>query len=248
MNILGHNFLAKMVLNKYNADIAAGCHLPDMVPFLKNSVLSFDEIHENPEKVFTYCSENALKTDMALGLMTHSVKFGADKFNREIDNWLINENIAQKNVIAELICKSSGISYETAIGPRMHNYLWCGLDFYIIDTYRDFLNDMDNAYKEINIEKIALILNGVFNKPYELIKSDLDRHIGLVSDHNIIDKETFMKFWKDFISDLPDKDDINLDEAIKTVNFIENLYMKEWEKVMGKVAADVKHRMDNFIL
>ena len=103
MNILGHNYMAKLVLNKYNPNIAAGCHLPDLVPFLKGSTLSFEEIHESPEQVYVYHDKNDNSAiDLALGLMTHSVKFGADKFNRDIDIWLLEtQETNQVNLISQ---------------------------------------------------------------------------------------------------------------------------------------------------
>ena len=58
MNLIGHNFIAKKVLGRYNSLIAAGCHLPDMVPFLRDSLLTFGEIHESPETVYNYLKEN----------------------------------------------------------------------------------------------------------------------------------------------------------------------------------------------
>jgi hypothetical protein len=58
MNLIGHNFIAKKVLQRYNSLIAAGCHLPDLVSFLKDSALTFDEIHENAEIVYSYLDEN----------------------------------------------------------------------------------------------------------------------------------------------------------------------------------------------
>ena len=248
MNILGHNYIAKQVLNKYNSNIAAGCHLPDLVPFLKDSILTFDEIHENPELVYKYSvKNNEVGIDLALGLMTHSVKFGADKFNRDIDVWLLDNNEDLKQSIAEQICQASNINIDIAKGGRMHNYLWCGLDFFIVDNYPDFLPEMNLAYKNIDIDQTSKTLSEVFNKPQDLIRNDIEKHIILVIKSDIKDKQCFLKFWKDFISDLPDKDEIDLEKAMKTISFIEKRFYDRWEEIINKVEIDIKDRMKAFI-
>jgi len=237
-----------LVLNRYNSNIAAGCHLPDLVPFLKGSVLTFDEIHENPELVYKYSLTNNSKgLDLALGLMTHSVKFGADKFNKDIDAWLLGDNEDLKTKIAEKVCKASNVSMEVARGPRMHNYLWCGLDFFILDKYPDFTFEMNKAYKEVNSSEISKTLSEVFNKPYDLIKIDVDKHIGLVVRDDIKDKDSFIRFWKDFISDLPDKDDINIEAASEVIGYIEDLFYKDWDEIIQKVVWSIKDRMKECI-
>lgn len=248
MNILGHNYVAKLVLNKYNPNIAAGCHLPDLVPFLKGSTLTFEEIHENPELIYKYLNgKDGNTTDLALGLMTHSVKFGADKFNRDIDTWLLGNNENLKLEIAEKICKASNIDIDTAKGGRMHNYLWCGLDFFIIDNYPEFISEINSAYKNIDIDETSKILSEAFNKPYDLIKKDIKKHIDLVVRSNIRDKQSFLQFWKDFISDLPDKDEVDLEKAMETVDLIEKHFYTQWEGIIKKVELDIKDRMRSYI-
>jgi hypothetical protein len=248
VNILGHNYVAKLVLNKYNSEIAAGCHLPDLVPFLKGSTLSFEEIHENPELVYEYSSKhNGVGKDLALGLMTHSVKFGADKFNRDIDIWLLENDETIKQEIAEQISEASNINIDIAKGGRMHNYLWCGLDFYIIDNFPDFLPEMNAAYKNIDTDNLSRILSTIFNKPFDLIREDIKKHIALVINHDIKDKQSFLMFWKDFISDLPDRDDVNLEKALETISFIEEHFNKHWEGIVNRVVLDIKNRMKLYL-
>jgi predicted nucleotide-binding protein (sugar kinase/HSP70/actin superfamily) len=179
--------------------------------------------------------------------MTHSVKFGADKFNRDIDTWLLGNNEGLQQTIAEKICEASNIDIDTAKGGRMHNYLWCGLDFFVIDNYPKFIPEMNSAYKNVDIDEISAILSEVFHKPIDLIKDNVKKHIDLVINHEIKDKQSFLRFWKDFISDLPDKDDVNLEKAYETIIFIENQFNKHWEEIINRVVSDIEDRMKFYL-
>lgn len=239
MNLIGHNFIAKKVIGRYNSLIAAGCHLPDLVPFLRESVLTFDEIHESPETVYDH--------DLALGLMTHSVKLGADRFNRDIDTWLLGDDEELKIKIAEKITQASNVDLRTALGPRMHNYLWCGLDFYILDKYPTFISELNSAYREINIPEISAILSKSFGKPLEAVQNNVEKHIGLVVKHQIATKEDFISFWKEFISELPEKDVIDIGKTVDTVNFIEKQFYEQWKIIIDRVVVDIKRRMHSYL-
>ena len=248
MNLIGHNFIAKKVLGRYNSLVAAGCHLPDMVPFLKDSLLTFNEIHEGPNTIYNYLKKNDQKSiDLALGLMTHSVKFGADKFNKDIDVWLLRSNEKLKTKVAERIIKTSGVDLKTALGPRMHNYLWCGIDFYILDKYPDFIVELNTAYKEINIPEISEILSKAFQKPLETVQNNVEKQLGLVVKHHISSKKDFVSFWKEFVSELPENDSIDVNEVVNTINFIEGLFDEQWKAINDRVVADIRTRMSSYL-
>jgi hypothetical protein len=248
VNIIGHNYIASKVLNRYNSLIAAGCHLPDLVPFLRESVLTFDEIHESPERVYDYLKQNDdMYIDLALGLMTHSVKFGADKFNKEIDTWLLESNENLKLEIANKIVGASNMKLETALGPRMHNYLWCGYDFYILDKYPTFVNRIGNAYSGINVSEISEIISKTFDKPQDTIQNNIEAHIGLVLKHNVATREGYISLWNGFASQLPEKDKIDELQALNTVVFIENIFQNQWGLIENRVVADITSRMAKYL-
>lgn len=247
MNLIGHNYIAMKVLNKHNSDIAVGCHIPDMVPFLSDSCFSFEEIHENPEIVLNYLKKNKKSKDLSLGMMTHSVKFGADKFNKDIDVWLLGDDVKTKNDIANMISECSKVSFDTALGPRMHNYLWCGLDFYIIDKYPVFLNQIANSYKNANLDVVTKILSNSYQKPEIEVYANLSNHIGLVINNQVLSKKGFLIFWKKFISELDTQDDLDIDLAYGVVEFIEKKFQGQWESIISRVTNDITERMKIYI-
>jgi hypothetical protein len=248
MNLIGHNYIAKEVLSRYNPLIAAGVHLPDLVPFVSTSAFSFDEIHENPDQVYKYLLNGDIKyLDLSLGMMSHSVKYGADKFNGEIDKWLLSSNEELKNEIAEKIVSASSINIEIAKGPRMHNYLWCGLDFYLIDKYPEFINEIKKNYNQANIEKISEILSQAYDKDINKVKDNIEKHIKLVNKYNISSKTEFVKFWRDFASELPQKDNIDVDKALSCIQFIEDTFKDKWQGVIDAVVKDIRLRMREYI-
>lgn len=249
MNLIGHNYIAKRVLGRHNTLIATGCHLPDIAPFVKDSEFSFEEIHESPEKVFTYLQKNNLDyLDLALGMLTHSVKFGADKFNRDIEVWLLDNNEKLKTEIAQMIVEMSGVSLEVAEGSRLHNYLWCGVDFYIIGVYPSFIADLKNAYKNVDVAKIAQILSVIFNKSKEKVQNNVQRLLSDIIKHDIKTKNGYVSFLKEFLSNLPEKDNIDVDKAVGVIHRIEMMFHNEWENIIDKVTTDTKLRIDDFYL
>jgi hypothetical protein len=247
MNLIGHNYIAKKVLSKYNPLIAAGAHIPDEVEFVSSSVFSYGGLHENPDAVFEYTTKQDRKyLGLALGMMAHSVKYGADKYTGDIEKWLFKGDESLRNTIADKIVQASGISIEIAKGPRMHNYLWGGLDFYLIDKYPEFVDEIKENYKAIDTDQVSEILAQAYDKNLDKVKANIEKHIGLVNKYDISTKLGFVKFWKDFVSELPEKDNVDVDKAVFCINFIENIFEKDWEEVINRVVKDIKLRMSTF--
>ncbi len=248
MNLIGHNYIAKQVLGRLNPLIVAGCHLPDIVPFIKDSAFSFDEIHESPDKVYAYLVKNAPKSaDLGLAMMTHSVKYGADRFNRDIDGWLIGDNMLLKKRIGEMIVKSSGLDVEVAQGPRLHNYLWAGLDFYLLDTQPEFVKEVAKCYKAIDTSKTSQLLAEIFAKPYSEVKNNVDQLIGDVTETDITTKEGYINFLRVFTSQLPEKDDMDQEQTKETLDFIEHAFIDRWNPTINHIVGEVQNNINQFI-
>jgi len=81
MKGLGHIFVAQRVLGE-KVLAAQGVLLPEMVPYLAEDVFDWQELHEGGEKLYQYLQKTApQEIDLALGLLTHGVTFGADGLN-----------------------------------------------------------------------------------------------------------------------------------------------------------------------
>ncbi|MCG2686187.1 hypothetical protein L6258_02355, partial [Candidatus Parcubacteria bacterium] len=115
MNILGHPYVADESVGPLDKWLLTGSYLPDLVPFVPNSVFKFEEIHEGGERFLQFLDEHAPdKRNLALGMLTHGVKYGADKFSRDIEEQFeeSREDLAKK------IAAASGVSIEVARSGR----------------------------------------------------------------------------------------------------------------------------------
>lgn len=248
MNLFGHNLVAYKVIDRYNPNIAAGSHLPDLVPFLSSSVFSFEEIHESPQILFEYTrNHSGDSVDLALGMMAHSVKFGADKFNHDIEGWLMHGDQQSISEIVEKISDCTNLSIEIARGSRLHNYLWAGLDFYIIENSKGFTQEVKENYQNIKIEEIAKVLSEAYSKDFNMITQNLQDHFGLINKYDISTKYGITLALKDVCAGLPEKDDINVPKAVECTEFIQNKYSSKWAEIVEHVVTDTKSRMSGFL-
>jgi len=133
MNILGHAYVAVKALSGKKSLLITGSLLPETSPFILNNPFTWKEIHESGDKFLKFLdSHYPDKRDLALGIMAHSVKYGADKYNRDIEKWLLKDNLKLKRKLALRIVDCSSISLKVAEEARMHNYLWGGVDVFLL--------------------------------------------------------------------------------------------------------------------
>lgn len=248
MNILGHTYVASRVLDRLNKYVVFGSHVNDLVPFVPNSVFSFEEIHESPDKLLRFLQNKYPdKKDIALAMMAHSVKFGVDKFNKEIDSWLIKNNKNLLNIIASKIADCSNVSLDIAGGPRMHNYLWCGIDVYLLTNKYDFVKSLPQLYSKVNIGEMSKLLTECFNKDRKLVAQDINFLFEQISFNDLIDISGLCRMWKKFMAGLPEKDDIDINKAEKVFNYIYEMFKSEWSDILEKIISDASIRMRDYL-
>jgi hypothetical protein len=248
MNLIGHNYVAYRVLDRLNSYTAYGSHLPDLVPFTPGSVLSYTEIHEGTRKLHRYIKRKyPEKRDLALAMMAHSVEFGADQYNRKIREWLIGENDNIEIDIARHISDCSHISLSVAKGPRLHNYLWCGIDYYLIKKEKEFVRNLYNIYKTSNINEVAELLGEFYEKDKNEILKNLKYHFSPVTNNDITTEKGFVNFWKFFLSGLPEKDKVDVEKTDKLINFIYDTFYNEWQEIIEKTIKNVHRNMRRYL-
>jgi len=248
MNILGHLYVASKTLNSLNPLIIAGSEIPDFVPFIPNSTFSFEEIHESGDKFLSFLKRNHPKEiALALSMMTHSVKFGVDSFNRDIDTWLIGNKEELKREYASKIVDCSGISFDTAIKSRMHNYLWTGIDIYLLKKDKRFIEEIKKFYKDINYSQISKLLATGFRKEESTVYKEVEYFFSSIDLSNLNTIKDYVKIWKAFSSGLPERDNVNIS---KTENFLEEIYEEfedKWENILNDVLNYTKKKMSDYI-
>ena len=249
MNLIGHNYISYRVLGRVSPYTFLGSHIPDFVPFLPSSVFTFDEIHENHEDFLKFVEANyPFAIDLPLSMMCHCAKYGADKYNREIDAWLLKDNENLLNELAQLISQASGISYETALGPRLHNYLWCGVDVFLIkNDPQNIIQKLIDAFERVNYNEAARILSSFYGKDIVVVEENLKTHFEPINEDTFQSIEGFTRFWKVFLSPLKEGDNLDLTEGEDLLNEIYSMFENEWESVIDRVETGVSESMGEFI-
>ncbi len=248
MNILGHPYIAFKVTGRINKYLAAGSHLPDIFPFASTTLFSFEEIHEGGERFLNYLNNNCPdKTDLAIGMIAHSVKRGADKFNSEIEDWLLFEKPDLKEELAKQIVDCSSVDIEIARKARLHNYLWTGIDLYVLKKEKTFMGDLTKAHLEMETDEISNILARAFLKDEDKVKKIVSSFFKPLYPPGIICSVSGLaQIWKNVLAGLPENDKVDEEKTIKFFDKIYYLFENQWEEILDRVAKDVRFRMKKF--
>lgn len=155
MNILGHSYIVTKAISGNKDLLIIGSLLPETSPFIADNPFAYGEIHEGGEILFEFLSKKyPQKRDLALGIMTHSYKFGADKWNKKIEEYAANRREGLLRKIAE----TSLVNLKTA-ELRLHNFLWWGIDFLILKNYPQFVKEVSQILVKADVDKIAGLLS-----------------------------------------------------------------------------------------
>ena len=222
---------------------------PDIFPFASTTVFSFEEIHEGGEAVLSFLKRNyPKKTDLAIGMISHSVKYGADKFNSEIEDWLLTEKPDLKKELVKKIVNCSLLDTETAGKARLHNYLWTGVDLYILKNEKLFMDKLLIAHSEIKIDEVSDVLAKTFSKDEEKVKKTVFSILEpFYPPKTICSISGLVKIWKKAMAGLPEKDKIDEEKTIELFDEIYYHFENQWEEILNKVIKDVQLRMKKFI-
>lgn len=249
MNLLGHNYIAYKILGKINNQTLIGSHIPDFVPFLPSSIFSFDQIHENHEDFLTFIKSNYPELiDLPLCMMAHSVKYGADEYNRSIDNWLLKQDENLINEISQMIVDASGVSFEIAKGPRLHNYLWCGVDLYIIKNDLDKIaTQLAQVSTKIDFILVSKVLSEFYDKNQKKVLQNLQKHFETINANTFLNISDFTKFWSKFLSSLNEGDNLDINKGQKLLEDIYLMFENNWKTIIDDVAEKVQVKMQPFL-
>ncbi|OGC45868.1 hypothetical protein A3F07_00935 [candidate division WWE3 bacterium RIFCSPHIGHO2_12_FULL_38_15] len=249
MNALGHTYIAFKVIGKLNEMVIIGSHVNDLVPFIPNSVFSWEEIHESPEKVYFFVKEKYPEmVDFPVAMLTHSVKYGVDYYNRSIVNWFLKGNKDLENNMVEMIIDCSGVSEKVAREYRMHNYLWVGVEIYLLKKHNDFVKDIERFDLMSSINVISKMLSECFGKNYNDVFKDVKNATETLNEFKIYTFDGILDLWKKTMAGLPEKDVIDKEKTGKVFEFIYNSFEDRWEKTLGFVEIQVKNKIHEFLI
>lgn len=249
MNVLGHAYIAAQLgpVRSEKQLLIIGSLLPESFPFMSN-LADFpfinEEIHEGGLTLLRYLDNYCpQKRSLALGIMAHSSRFGADGWNKEVEEYYYE----RKHEYAERIAQLSQIPAAVA-QSHLHNFFWWVIDWRILETYPSDVEEIKQAIMNVNIENTADLLAKGFSKDYGKVYTvvgKLFRNLYQPDDFN--DLRGLMKIWARQAAGLPEKDKVNVDEAVILVEELSGLIGNEWRNVLQKVEEKVRENMQPYL-
>lgn len=248
MNLLGHEYVAASVIGHNSPWLVAGSELPDLVPFVPQSVFSFSEIHEGLAALLPFVRKEApFAEDLILGALAHSVAYGADAFNSQIAEWLLGSNDALRQELARDIVNCSGVSYEVALKNRLHNYLWIGIDLYLLKNKPAFIKEFRANFSQIDFPRVISLLAKGFQKDESEVGQAVNYYFSHITLERLTSFAGFVAIWQEVMAGLSEKDVIDVEKTKVLFEKIYTLFENEWGTILERVIADVRSRMAPFL-
>lgn len=199
MKLLGHAWVAVNAYPRGNRRLLIlGSILPEIMYYTKKHPFDFEETHEGGDRVYQYLKDKKSDwTDLGLGMLAHSAKAGADKYN-------IDENLAllgyEGDRVDELRTRLSevlGITYERA-KIWAHNILQLAIELKIIRQNPDFVKEFNEAIADKDTkEEIKRILADCFQKDPESVFISVDELFDKAKPEYFKDAEGLANLWSE---------------------------------------------------
>ena len=149
----------------------------------------------------------------------------------------------QKKELASEIVDCSGVSFEVAYKWRVHNYLWAGIDIYLLKENFQFVQKIVDLYKEIDKKEVSSILSKCFEKKRPEVERMINYHFGTINPEDLLSLEGLVLTWEKGMAGLPEKDKI---KRKKTKLLFEEIYISyqgKWKEILEKVTHQVKENL-----
>jgi len=236
MNIIGHPYIAFRVFGRLSEDLVLGSYLPDIVPFVPGSAFTFEEIHEGGEQLLSFlddaCPE---RRDLALGMLCHSVKFGADKFSGDMEE----QFVAERTDYAKRIAEASAISLEMAREARFHNFLWWGVDVQLLRHRRKFVGELAKIVSRVDTAGAADLLAKCFAKDKLSVLRDIHFFLKPLSPERFLSVRGLVEIWRDIASGLPEKDQVDVEKTVLLFEDCAALVEDSWEGTLAQITSEI---------
>lgn len=267
MNILGHCLIALNMDNAdrtlitrigadnaddYERDLIIGALLPESCPFIADNPFSFDEIHEGGEVILKFLQEKyPARIGLALGMLSHSVKFGADSFNPVIETLVDGgqctvsggSSCKTKDEVLAKIREAVGADEKTSKG-LLHNFLWAGVDFWIFEKNKELIPLIQRAIMTLSIADTADMLAECFGKNKEKSRRMVETLFKkLYQPEDLFSQEGLVRTWLRQSEELKFERNINFEKTMELIKECQELMKNEWEKLLGEVRKSVNDRM-----
>lgn len=245
MNILGHAYVATEAIKGNRQLLIIGSLLPESSPFIPNNPFTWDEIHEGGEVFLQFLKENfPEKQDLALGMIAHSAKFGADGWNKRIEQFAEGK----KECLSQKIAQASGWSSLEYAEFWFHNYLWWGMEVWILKNNPEFVKEVKGVLKGVDISEVSRLLAECFDKDFKKVEKTfqkLFKEIYRSEDLNSV--AGLAQIWARQAAGLTEKIKVNPQKAAGLFEEIYLMFENQWQGIMGKVVSDVRKNLENLL-
>jgi len=242
MNILGHAYVATEAVKGNRELLIIGSLLPESSPFIADNPFSWEEIHESGEKFLKFLDQKySEKRDLAMGILAHSYKFGADKFSSRIETFIKGD----KEELVQKIVDCSGVGLEAARKWRIHNYFWWGADVWIFKNNPGFVKEVKRVLEEMDISEVSRLLAECFDKDFEKVEKTFKKLFeGVYRPKDLNSVAGFAQVWARQAAGLPEKDRVNPQKAAALFEEIYLMLENRWEEIMGEVISEVRKNLN----
>jgi len=244
MKVLGHAYIATHAVDGNNQQLITGSLLPEMLPYIPNEVFDYHELHEGGKKLFEYLNRfYPEKKDLALGLLSHGVEVGADKFSRASERLLISK----RKLLLPKIAQAQKVKLEVA-KIRLHNYAGLGLDWLLVQSEPKLVKQVQKALKKVNIEEISYLLAEAFLKNKASVKVMVKTlFVDIYHCEDLTSAAGLARIWARQARGLPEKDRVDVSKSAALIKECGKIMEDEWEGFLDKVCFEVRRSLEFFV-
>ncbi|MBU3956772.1 hypothetical protein KKI19_00625 [Patescibacteria group bacterium] len=244
MKILGHAYIATRAVDGDNQLLIAGAFLPEMLPYIPNDVFEYKEFHEGGRKLLEYLNKNyPEKRDLALGLLSYGVEFGADKFGKESEQ-LVGEKRSQ---LLREISEANSVSREVA-KIRLHNYVGLAIDWLLVQNEPELVKEVQKILREVDIKEISHLLAEEFKKNETKVRVMVETLFkNFYRPEDLTSAEGLARIWARQVSGLPEKDKVDIQKASELIQDCADLLEGNWRSFLESTRIRVKENLQPFI-
>lgn len=243
MNILGHSYIATKAVSGKRQLLIIGSLLPESSPFITDNPFTWEEIHEKGVRFLEFLDKKyPEKRDLALGILAHSYKFGADKFNQEIEKYAGFQREKLLDDIAD--CLSVDLKKAAA---HLHNFLWWGMDLWILREFPEFVREVQSVLRIVDIEGISGLQAEGFRKNHlavERVVRTLFKEIYRPKDLSSV--KGLAQIWTKQAAGLPGKDKVDTARAEEIIKTCAGILENEWQNILREVETSVGENLRPF--
>lgn len=234
MKLLGHAWVAVNSIEEGNLDqIVVGSVLPEMMYYTKSNPFIKSEIHEGGDIFYQFLKIKHFEfKDIGLGMVAHSVKYGADRFNFDdkmsVLGFLEESALELRKRLVEIL----HVDFETS-KTRLHNILELAVEANIVRDHPEFIKDFCSAISNKDLENSsAEFLSECFNKDKDKVEESVVEIFGKAKPEYFQDSDGLARLWMKLSCDFDPEPDLKslsnlLSDLSNNFNGKDRLFLKE---------------------